>query len=114
MSMDLQLKTYWNDLARMALCKFFILCAIKDDPGHGYEIIQRVNKLSKGLLTPSESTIYPVLNEFERKGCAVSKKITVDGRERRVYELTKKGREGLKVACELWREVMPVVSDAME
>lgn len=71
---------------------------------HGYEVVQSVEKSTKGCCSPSEGTVYPMLNEFEANGYLISEPEVVQGRVRKVYTLTEKGRQAFQVAVGAWLE----------
>ncbi len=89
----------------MSLSKFFVLCVLHRKPMHGYEVVQAVEKTTNGCCSPSEGTVYPVLNEFEAGGYLISRPEIVQGRKRKVYALTDKGRDAFLIATEAWMEV---------
>ncbi len=65
-----------------------LLAVLTEGPGHGYEIIDRLEEKSGGMWRPSPGSVYPTLQMFEDEGLVVSEK-----REgKRVYELTDTGR----------------------
>lgn len=88
----------------MSLSKFFVLCVLHQKPMHGYEVVQAVERTTKGCCSPTEGTVYPVLNEFEAGGYLTSRSETVQGRERKVYSLTGKGRKAFQTAVAAWLE----------
>lgn len=88
----------------MSLSKFFVLCALHEKPMHGYEIVQAVEKATNGCCSPTEGTVYPMLNEFEAGGYVTSRIDVVQGRERKVYTLTRKGRAAFQTAVSAWLE----------
>jgi DNA-binding PadR family transcriptional regulator len=88
----------------MSLSKFFVLSVLHQKPMHGYELVQAVDKTTKGCCSPTEGTVYPMLNEFEAGGYLSSHAEIVHGRERKVYTLTDKGREAFQTAVEAWLE----------
>ncbi|WP_033067165.1 PadR family transcriptional regulator [Thalassospira australica] len=98
-------RAYWQGTIKMSLSKFFVLCVLHRKPMHGYEVVQAVEKTTKGCCSPSEGTVYPVLKEFETGGYMTSRPETVQGRQRKVYTLTDKGRDAFLVATEAWMEV---------
>lgn len=102
---DLSSRTYWNGTIKMSLSKFFILRVLHDRPMHGYDIARTVERTTRGCCSPSEGTIYPVLREFEEGGYVTVESAIVGGRERKVYTLTERGREALRVAIDAWMEV---------
>ncbi len=98
-------RAYWNGLIKMSLSKFFILCVLNEKSLHGYEIAKAVELTTQGCCSPTEGALYPVLHEFESGGYVTSRAEHVKGRERKVYELTAKGREAFRVAASAWLEV---------
>jgi DNA-binding PadR family transcriptional regulator len=65
-----------------------VLSALLDEPGHGYEIMQRLENRSGGIWRPSPGSVYPTLQMLEDEGLVRSE--TRDGT--RVFELTDAGR----------------------
>ncbi len=54
---------------RLGLYKLIVLSIIhKYGPIHGYNLRKKIEKLSGGLLKPSESTIYDTLKKLEKLG----------------------------------------------
>mgnify|MGYP003575448006 FL=1 len=88
----------------MSLSKFFVLCVLHQKPMHGYEVVQAVERTTKGCCSPTEGTVYPMLNEFEAGGYLISRIDIVQGRERKVYTLTRKGRDAFQTAVDAWLE----------
>ncbi|RFA25548.1 PadR family transcriptional regulator [Alkalilimnicola ehrlichii] len=88
----------------MSLSKFFVLSVLHRKPMHGYEVVKAVETTTKGCCSPSEGTVYPVLNEFEAGGYLVSSMEVVQGRERKVYAVTDKGRHAFQIAVDAWLE----------
>lgn len=104
-SPDLTSRAYWNGTIKMSLSKLFILRVLCDRPMHGYDIARTVEQTTNGCCSPSEGTIYPVLREFEENGLVTQAAEVVSGRERKVYTLTTRGREALRVAVDAWMEI---------
>ncbi|NZA26136.1 PadR family transcriptional regulator [Luteimonas sp. SJ-92] len=86
----------------MSLSKFFVLRVLHQRPMHGYEVVQAVERTTGGCCSPTEGTIYPMLNDFEANGLLTAQLETVQGRERKVYTLTGRGREAFRVAVQAW------------
>jgi PadR family transcriptional regulator, regulatory protein PadR len=100
---------YWRSLLRGGMSKVFLLQAMREGPGHGYELNRRIAVVSGGFCQTTYSAIYPALRAFERDGCAVSRIERVGRRRRRIYELTPKGRRALQAAlaaCEDTRDAI--------
>jgi PadR family transcriptional regulator len=95
---------YWQGTIKMSLSKFFVLCVLHQKPMHGYEVVQAVERTTKGCCSPTEGTVYPMLNEFEAGGYLTSHVNIVQGRERKVYTLSRKGRVAFQTAVDAWLE----------
>ena len=109
---DYTSRAYWNGTIKMSLSKFFILSVLHQQPMHGYDIAAAVEKTTRGCCSPTEGTIYPALREFEEGGYVTSRSEVVQGRERKVYTLTERGREAFKVAVESWMEITQCLTDS--
>ena len=72
-----------------------ILAVLADGPLHGYAIIEKLKRRSEGALELPEGTIYPALHRLEAAGLLASEWSAGEGRRRRVYELTRRGRREL-------------------
>ena len=59
---------------------------------YGYRIIRELEVRSENVFQMSEGTLYPILHALEQEGCLKSDWRTVDGRRRKYYHLTDKGR----------------------
>jgi PadR family transcriptional regulator PadR len=103
-TLDYTDRAYWQGTIKMSLSKFFVLCVLHQKPMHGYEVVQAVERTTNGCCSPTEGTVYPVLNEFEAGGYLTSRSETVQGRERKVYSLTGKGRKAFQTAVAAWLE----------
>jgi DNA-binding PadR family transcriptional regulator len=66
-----------------------LLAILAEDPGHGYDLIQRLEEKTSGAWRPSPGSVYPTLQLLEDEGLARSGEH--DGK--RVYEITDTGRE---------------------
>ncbi len=66
-----------------------ILVALTEEPMHGYQIIQAIEKSTQGAWKPSPGSIYPTLQLLADEGLVTSEQVG----ERKVYSLTEAGRE---------------------
>lgn len=80
-----------------------LLATLRKGPLHGYAIIKEIRERSGGDLDLLEGTLYPALHRLERLGFVDSRWTTVDGRRRRIYQLTRKGGDALAVQEHEWR-----------
>ncbi|WDZ86784.1 PadR family transcriptional regulator [Micromonospora cathayae] len=86
-----------------------LLAVLEDGALHGYAIIEALRVRSGGNLDLPTGTTYPALRRLERAGYVASSWHTVNGRERRTYELTDAGRRALDGERAGWREFSSTV-----
>ena len=65
-----------------------VLAVLVEEPGHGYEVMQRLEAKSEGAWRPSPGSVYPMLQLLEDEGLVRSTER--DGK--RVFEVTDAGR----------------------
>ncbi|MEI5983871.1 UNVERIFIED_CONTAM: ywzG [Trichonephila clavipes] len=63
------------------------------DRMYGYEITQQVKQLTEGEFVLTEGALYPALHKLEAEGLLATESEIVDGRARKYYSLTAKGKE---------------------
>jgi PadR family transcriptional regulator len=85
-----------------------ILAVLAGGPLHGYAIIEQLKRRSGGELALPEGTVYPALHRLEAAGC-LSSSWSGEGRRRRVYQLTRRGRRELGVRRDEWRQFSTVI-----
>jgi transcriptional regulator len=81
---------------------FLLLGALAAGPAHGYAVAERLRTRSGGALDLPEGTLYPALHRLERSGLLASKWSEVQGRRRRMYQLTAKGQRSLTTQQHEW------------
>jgi DNA-binding PadR family transcriptional regulator len=101
---DFSDRSYWAGTIKMSLSRLFILAALHEKSLHGYEIARSVERTTNGCCSPTEGTIYPALREFELGGYVTVEESVVQGRGRKTYTLTDKGRQAFKVGMEAWSD----------
>lgn len=80
---------------------YFALAALIEGPLHGYAIAQRARALSNGRVRLSTGTLYALLERALVESLVVAgEPYVVDGRHRRDYTLTSKGRAVLAAEAE--------------
>ena len=89
-----------------ASTKPLILSILSHSRNYGYQIIKNVELLSGGELEWAEAMLYPVLQRMERDALVQSSwEIAENGRKRKYYTITKKGKKVLEQEKEQWRLV---------
>jgi PadR family transcriptional regulator PadR len=78
---------------------------------YGYEIIQEARRRSKYAFELNEGTLYPALHQLEDQGSLKSEWVTGDnGRRRRYYSLTAKGRARSAKEEEGWDSFTSIIN----
>jgi len=60
---------------------------------YGYQITQRAKELTQGELEMTEGALYPLLHKLESEGMIISEIQKINGRDRKYYLLTGKGKK---------------------
>ena len=89
--------------------RFYILTILYEGPAHGYQILSRFKKRVRKEVSPS--LVYPFLQQLEEKGLVQHTVKTVGEKEKKVFELTQKGRE---LCTGLFKRFAQLVSIAIE
>ena len=84
--------------------ELLLLAAIQPGAAHGYAIAETLRTRSGGMFDLPEGTLYPALHRLERAGLLASRWSEVNGRRRRVYQLTAKGQRSLVARHGEWRD----------
>ena len=69
---------------------------------YGYEMTKEMEKSSDGLFTLKEGTLYPILHSLEADGFVEAYWDEVEGRKRKYYRITERGRRQLKEKKREW------------
>jgi DNA-binding PadR family transcriptional regulator len=87
-----------------------LLSLLQQAPGHGYDLMKRLEERSGGMYQASAGTVYPVLQQLEDEGLVRARES--DGKK--VYEITEAGRaelgrqkdavDGIWTRAGRWRE----------
>ena len=79
-----------------------LLAALEARPAHGYAIAEALRTRSGDAFDLPEGTLYPALHRLERAALLSSRWSEQNGRRRRVYQLTAKGRRSLATRQGEW------------
>lgn len=95
-----------------ALLDAIVLAVVSqtEEGTYGYKITQDV----RGALEVSESTLYPVLRRLQKDGCLEVYDRQFDGRNRRYYKVTDKGRVQLDLYRTEWRNYSSKINGLFE
>jgi DNA-binding PadR family transcriptional regulator len=76
--------------------KFLLLEVLSTQPGHGYDLMERMETRSGGFRRPSPGSVYPTLQLLEDEGLVTSEMTA----GKRVYTITDAGRQVLAERAE--------------
>ncbi|MBA5247806.1 helix-turn-helix transcriptional regulator [Marnyiella aurantia] len=82
-----------NSLYKGTLQNIILKLLVKEVKMYGYQLTQRAKELTKGELEMTEGALYPLLHKLENDGIIYSEIMNVNGRDRKYYLLTEKGRK---------------------
>jgi len=74
-----------------------ILMFLEKEPCHGYKILKEIEKRTFGVWHPRSSNIYPLLDSISKKGLIKCIEVEESGRFKKIYDITPKGKETLKM-----------------
>ena len=94
--MDIQLKRGLLDVC--------VLAAIKNEDSYGYQIIKDM----KPYLELSESTLYTILKRLETSNMLTVRSQEHEGRLRKYYHITEKGRSRIDEFRDDWKEILSI------
>jgi PadR family transcriptional regulator PadR len=69
---------------------------------YGYELVKLLDQSSDGVLAMGQSTLYPLLYNLQAKGLISSRTADVNGRPRKYYRLTERGKRQLARDRKQW------------
>ena len=111
---DMTDQNYWRQLASRGLGRFMVLAALHEQPRHGYELARAVTAGCDGCCEPSDAMIYPTIRELTEGGYIICRTEAQGQRQRKVCELTDRGREAYRTAANVWNAVLPGLHTAIE
>ena len=83
-----------------ALLDACVLAVLSREDTYGYILTQNVRQ----IMSISESTLYPVLRRLQKDECLTTYDSAYQGRNRRYYQITEKGKEKLEEYLTEWDE----------
>ena len=86
-----------------------LLATLRQGPSHGYAIVEQLRDQSEGAFDLAEGTVYPALYRLERASLLSSTWTKAEGRRRRVYRLTRRGRAELDRERTEWKSFAAAV-----
>ena len=91
-----------NSQALKGHLELLLLSVVAKTPGHGYAIAEALRAKSDAVIDLAEGTLYPALHRLEDEGLISGRWSEVNGRRRRIYELTARGARALAEKRRQW------------
>jgi PadR family transcriptional regulator, regulatory protein PadR len=92
-----------------------LLCLLDKQPMYGYQIVKELEKKSQGYFKFKEGTLYPALHRLEKSGLISSEwEMLSNGRQRRYYNITDKGRATLAQEKTQWQDFFNAVTMVLQ
>jgi PadR family transcriptional regulator, regulatory protein PadR len=87
-----------------------VLKALSLAPMHGWGITNRIQQISKGVLTVNPGSLYPALERLQDRGWITAAwETTESGRNAKYYTLSAAGRRRLGTETESWRRLAAAI-----
>ena len=83
--------------------ELLLMAVIAEGPNYGYEITQAVLARSGGRFDLKEGSLYPALHRLEREQLLESYWTEHDGRRRKYYRITARGKKALAARRAEWQ-----------
>ena len=92
-----QLLENWESVYKKGLLTFWLLLLLDEKPSYPYEMSASLQRISCGMMTADENSIYRAINRFEEMGLVISQlQESKVGPQRKYYRLTGTGHELLR------------------
>ena len=89
---------------------YLLLSLLEQQPMYGYQIVKELQARSEGYFVFKEGTLYPALHRLEKAGMVSGDwQMLPNGRSRRYYFITAKGRAKLDVEKTRWQDFLKAV-----
>jgi PadR family transcriptional regulator PadR len=90
--------------------EFLILAIVDKEDSYGYAISQTIKKIAN----IKESTLYPILKKLEKAGYLNTYQQEYQGRKRKYYTTTEKGKQQLTFLKGEWQLYITKIDDIVE
>ncbi len=90
---------------------FYILMALLE-PGHGYVVMQRVERMSAGYVRTAAGTMYGALDNLSKQKLIAA--VPSDDPRRKNYQTTDKGRNVLRQESKRLEQMLAVLDEQEE
>jgi PadR family transcriptional regulator len=89
---------------------YLLLSLLEQQPMYGYQIVRELETRSEGYFIFKEGTLYPALHRLEKAGLVSGTwQMLPNGRSRRYYYITARGKAKLAMEKTQWQDFMNAV-----
>jgi len=93
--------------------ELLILAQLEQQPSHGYQIAQTIDRRSEGVVNFNVASLYPILYDLEARGLITGQWVEKPSqRRRRYYKITAKGQRSLANERRNWERFMKAMEQA--
>ena len=89
--------------------ELLVLSLVEDQPRHGYDLCQLIERRSDGALRFKAASLYPLVYRLERRGWIKGRWVETGGRRRRFYRITAEGRKVVAAQREGWEAFVQAI-----
>jgi PadR family transcriptional regulator, regulatory protein PadR len=88
-----------------------VLRTLAIEPQHGWGIAQRIEQVSRDVLSVTQGSLYPALYRLEEQGAIAAEwGISENHRRAKFYHLTRSGKRRLERETESWERFVEAVA----
>jgi transcriptional regulator len=88
-----------------------ILRTLAIEPQHGWGIAQRIEQISRDVLSVTQGSLYPALYRLEEQGAIAAEwGVSENNRRAKFYRLTRAGKRRLERETESWERFVEAVA----
>lgn len=102
-----------NILAKGVL-PVLVMHLVGENPSNGNEVATTIGSITGGKWLPSTGGIYPILKKMEKNGFMTSSWDDPEKRIKKIYTITEKGVEELKIQRKLLAESVQQTTDILQ
>ena len=87
---------FGGEIRRRDVFPLLVLHLLSREPAYGNRLIERIERITDGVISVNPNTMYPLLKELESRGLVDASWEHPDRRTRRFYSVTPAGRREYK------------------
>lgn len=88
---------------KKGVLEMLVLQLLSEKEKYGYQLICELKERSREIFLLKEGTLYPILHGLEAERLVTVREKEADGRVRKYYRITKKGRRTLEEKKAAWK-----------